>query len=99
MIRGDNENLNYSEEVRGMYCIPHPQQVTTKSKLQARWNMAGEGVLIKQEDFSNYGHDLWPYCLLLSALILKVFSYVLLENLSRKYGDQVSTDRLHRNFI
>ena len=42
MISGDNENLNYSEEARGMYCIPHPQRVTTKSKLQARWNMAGD---------------------------------------------------------
>ena len=42
MIRDDNENLNYSEEAREMYCIPHPQRVTTKSKLQARWNMAGK---------------------------------------------------------
>ena len=43
MISGDNESLKYSEESRGMYCILHPQWVTTKSKLQARWNMAGKG--------------------------------------------------------
>ena len=60
MIRGDNESLKYSEEAREMYCIPHPQRVTTKSKLQARRNMAGEVFnlkSIKGENMCKYMKD------------------------------------------